>query len=162
MADADTIEGRTLPSLTLRATDGSEVRIPDAFRGAWTVIYTYPKDDTPGCTKEACSFRDNKAEFEKIGVRIYGVSLDDVASHQAFAEKFHLNFPLLADTDHQLSDALGSYGEQEFRGMKYKGLSRDTFLIDPEGRIRRVWRKVDPVTTMGEVYEEAVRQQNAG
>ena len=155
---ADALEGKPLPRLALESTQGP-VNLPGDWRGAWTVLYTYPKDDTPGCTKEACSFRDSHADLKEAGIRVVGVSLDDLDSHRAFVEKYTLNFPLLADTGHQLTEALGSYGDQEFQGKIFKGLSRDTFLIDPEGIIRKVWRKVSPTTTLAETYEEWERLQ---
>lgn len=132
--------GKSFPQVALQSTEGKQVTLPKDLAGRWTVLYFYPKDDTPGCTKQACSYRDNIGEFEKIGVRVLGVSADDLASHGAFQEKYHLNFPLLADTEKKLAEALSVR-------------SRDTFLIDPKGAIRKVWRKVDPTTTMGETYE---------
>jgi peroxiredoxin Q/BCP len=106
------------------------------------VLYFYPKDDTPGCTKEACSFRDSFAEFGRRGIEVLGVSLDDEKSHRKFAEKYSLPFTLLADTDHTVADLFGVYGEKEFAGRKYMGVSRKTFLIDEEGRVRKVFDKV--------------------
>jgi thioredoxin-dependent peroxiredoxin len=152
------VEGQTLPEMVVDSTAGP-LQIPGDLKGGWTVLYTYPKDDTPGCTKEACSFRDNKAEFERIGARVFGISLDDIASHQAFIDKYDLNFPLLADPGAVLANALGSFGDQEYKGQVYKGLSRDTFIIDAQGVVRKVWRKADPTTTMSEAREEIKRLQ---
>ena len=139
-----------IPSITLKDQDGKDIRLPDVFLNKYTILYFYPKDDTPGCTKQACSYRDNMDEFTKLGAQVIGVSLDDVASHTAFREKYTLNFPLLCDTEHVLSEALGVYGDQEWGGRVFKGLSRDTFLIGPQGNILREWRKVNPGGTMAE------------
>jgi peroxiredoxin Q/BCP len=154
---AEAIEGKTLPTLNLSATDVGQVELPKDLLGHYTLIYFYPKDDTPGCTKQACSYRDDSQKFRDLGVTLYGVSLDDMASHQAFASKFSLSFPLLSDPEHKLADFFGVYGEREWKGKKFLGLSRDTFLIDPQGKVVRAWRGVDPTTTTSETYE-AVRQ----
>ena len=154
---SDKTEGKSLPTVTLQATEIGKVRIPDDLKGKWTLLYFYPEDDTPGCTKQACSYRDNIGTFKKLGVDVLGVSADDMQSHEAFKGKFELNFPLLADTDRVLSEALGVWGEQEWKGEKYMGLSRDTFLVGPDVKVRRAWRKVAPSTTMQETYAEAER-----
>jgi peroxiredoxin Q/BCP len=154
---ADSWVGKTLPNVTLPSSEGGSVQIPKDIQGKWTLLYFYPKDDTPGCTKQACSYRDHIGEFKKSGIQIYGVSLDDLSSHDSFIKKYSLNFPLLSDSSHQLSEALGTYGEQEWKGQKFKGLSRDTFLIDPEGKIREVWRKVNAEQTMSETLQAARR-----
>jgi peroxiredoxin Q/BCP len=107
------------------------------------VLYFYPKDDTPGCTKQACSLRDSHAVFEERGIKVLGVSLDDEESHQKFAAKYDLPFTLLADTDHAVADAYGVYGEKSYMGKSYMGVSRKTFLIDEEGRIKKVFDKVN-------------------
>lgn len=157
----DTCVGKMLPHVALPSSTGGTVTLPDDFKGKWTLLYFYPKDDTPGCTVQACQYRDHKADSERIGVHLYGVSLDDLTSHDAFAKKFSLNFPLLADTAHALSEALGVYGDQTWNGKTFKGLSRDTFLIGPEGQIRHVWRKVSPSTTVEETLSEAKRYVDA-
>lgn len=151
--------GQTLPKMALKSSEGRTLQIPEDLKGKWTILYFYPKDDTPGCTKQACTYRDSISEFEKVNAQIYGVSLDDLDSHDAFIQKFHLNFPLLADTEHALSEALGSYGDQEWQGKTYKGLSRDTFILDPEGKVRKVYRKVSPETTVMETFEEIQKLQ---
>jgi Peroxiredoxin len=115
----------------------------EQFRGRKVVLYFYPKDDTPGCTKEACSFRDAYAKYQEKGIVVLGVSLDDEASHRAFAEKYQLPFTLLADTNHVVSEAYGVYGEQEWQGRKFMGLARKTFLIDEQGVLVKVFDKVD-------------------
>ena len=157
---SDGLEGKPLPAATLQSSGGGSLSLPADLQGKWTVIYTYPKDDTPGCTKEACSFRDNKAEFEAIGAQIFGLSGDDMDSHKAFIGKYQLSFPLLSDPQAVLTGPLGAYGDQEWNGKVYKGLSRDTFLVDPQGVVRKVWRKVNPLSTISEAYEEIKRLQN--
>ena len=126
----------------MRDTDGNEVRLAD-FSGRKVVLYFYPKDDTPGCTKEACSFRDGFAEFKRRGIEVLGVSTDDERSHRKFAEKYSLPFTLLADTDHSISDSYGVYGEKNYMGKSYMGVSRKTFLIDEEGHVKKVFDKVN-------------------
>ncbi|MBW0435415.1 peroxiredoxin [Leptospira yasudae] len=151
---SDSVLGANVPSVSLESTEGKSVKLPDDIAGSWTLLYFYPKDDTPGCTKQACSYRDNMGEFKKIGAKVYGVSLDNLDSHGNFIQKYSLNFPLLSDPDHKLSEALGVYGDQEWRGKVFKGLSRDSFLISPDGKIQKVWRKVDPTTTVEETLQE--------
>ncbi|HLL76428.1 MAG TPA: thioredoxin-dependent thiol peroxidase [Pyrinomonadaceae bacterium] len=145
-------EGDAAPDFTSRDADGNTVRLSD-FRGRNVVLYFYPKDDTPGCTKEACSFRDSSDVYEREGVKVLGVSLDDEQSHRAFAEKYNLPFTLLADTDHSVSEAYGVYGEQQWGGRQYMGVSRKTFLIDKEGRIKKVFDKVNVEQHADEVLE---------
>lgn len=136
-------EGQLAPDLSAVTDAGETVSLKD-FAGKRVVVYFYPKDDTPGCTIEACNFRDNLANLEGVNAVVLGVSLDDVESHQQFRDKYELTFPLLADTDHSISDAFGVYGEREFRGHKYMGLSRSTFIIGADGKIAKVWPTVDP------------------
>jgi thioredoxin-dependent peroxiredoxin len=149
----DALIGKQLPQIELQSSTGGAMRLPDDLKGKWTLLYFYPKDDTPGCTQQACAYRDTMEEFKRINVQVIGVSGDDLKSHQAFTEKHQLNFPLLTDSNFELSDVLGVYGDQTWKGNVYKGLSRDTFLIDPEGKIRQVWRKVRPEATVGETFE---------
>ena len=134
-------EGDAAPDFTARDAEGNEVKLSD-LRGQKVVLYFYPKDDTPGCTKEAGSFRDSFAEYERRRIKVLGVSTDDERSHRKFAEKYALPFTLLADTDHAVADLFGVYGEKQFMGRKYMGVSRSTFLIDEEGRVRKVFDKV--------------------
>jgi peroxiredoxin Q/BCP len=134
-------EGDAAPDFEARDAEGGAVRLSD-LRGRKVVLYFYPKDDTPGCTKEACSFRDSFAEFERRGIRVLGVSTDDERSHRRFAEKYSLPFTLLADAGHAVADLYGVYGEKQFMGRRYMGVTRKTFLIDEDGRVRKVFDKV--------------------
>ena len=133
--------GAKAPAFTLTADDGSKVRLADQA-GSPVVLYFYPKDDTPGCTKEACAFRDLQAEMKKLGAKIFGVSPDDESSHAAFRDKYKLNFPLLADEGHKLADKYGAWREKNMYGKKSMGVQRSTYLIDREGRVARVWKRV--------------------
>ncbi len=132
--------------------DGNEVSLQDQL-GHYTALYFYPKDDTPGCTKEACSFRDAEKEMQKLGVTVIGVSPDKPASHQKFQKKYSLSFPLWSDPDHKLAEAFGAWGEKKFMGKTYQGILRSTFIIDPEGKIVAVWPKVKPAEHAAEVLE---------
>jgi peroxiredoxin Q/BCP len=134
-------EGATAPDFTLEADDGTEIRL-SALRGKPVVLYFYPKDDTPGCTKEACAFRDRSAEVKAQGAVILGVSPDDVASHGKFRDKYSLNFPLLADTGHKVAETYGAWREKNMYGKKSMGVQRSTFLIDAKGTVRKVWKRV--------------------
>ena len=132
--------GQSAPDFTLENQDGERVSLHD-LRGQQVVLYFYPKDNTPGCTNEACSFRDHFAALTERGVVVLGVSPDSVASHRKFADKHGLPFPLLADPDHQVAEAYGAWGEKTLYGKKFMGLIRSTFLIDEQGQIRHVWKK---------------------
>ena len=136
-------EGDKAPDFAAPDAEGKVVRLKD-LRGKKVVLYFYPKDDTPGCTKEACSFRDSFAKFRKRGIEVFGVSLDSEKSHQKFVKKYDLPFRLLADTERKLSDAYGTYGEKKFMGRTYMGNHRMTFLIDEKGRIKKIFGKVKP------------------
>jgi peroxiredoxin Q/BCP len=135
-------EGETAPDFSLPADDGREVKLSD-LHGKPVVLYFYPKDDTPGCTKEACAFRDRSGDLQARGAVVLGVSPDDVKSHGKFRDKFSLNFPLLADTGHQVAERYGAWRERSMYGRKYMGIQRSTFLIDADGKVRKVWQKVD-------------------
>jgi peroxiredoxin Q/BCP len=135
------LEGTKAPAFTLEADDGSKVKLAD-LKGSLVVLYFYPADDTPGCTKEACAFRDRAAELKKLGAKVYGVSPDDVASHVKFKNKFKLNFPLLADPDHEVAEKFGAWREKNMYGNKKMGIVRSTFLIGADGVIQKVWRSV--------------------
>jgi len=139
---ADWIEvGKKAPAFTLTADDGKKVKLSD-LKGSPVVLYFYPKDDTPGCTKEACAFRDRKAEMEKLGAKLLGVSPDTVESHVKFRDKYRLNFPLLADPDHALAEKYGAWREKNMYGKKTMGIQRSTYLIDAGGKVARVWQRV--------------------
>ena len=133
--------GAQAPAFTLQADDGSKVMLAD-LKGSPVVLYFYPADDTPGCTREACAFRNRQAELKELGAKIFGVSPDDVASHVRFRNKFQLNFPLLADTDHKVAEQFGAWREKNMYGKKTMGIARSTFLIGKDGVIKRVWRSV--------------------
>ncbi len=142
--------GTPAPSFRLKDETGTVRNLSD-FRGQTIVLYFYPKDDTPGCTKEACNFRDNYSAYEKAGVTILGVSPDSPASHAKFKEKFSLPFSLLADEDHALCDAYGVWGEKKFLGKEYMGVLRTTFVIDGDGKIVKVFENVKPSEHSAEV-----------
>ena len=150
---SETLLNTPFPTFTLPVSTGGSVTIPEAWKGSWVVLYLYPKDDTPGCTKQACAYRDNLDMFEQYGAIVVGLSADDLESHDAFIQKYNLNFGLLTDADHALTRALGSWRDAEWQGIKYTGLQRDTFMVDPDGIIRRVWRSVNPSTTMSETFD---------
>ena len=135
--------GAKVPDATLTDDRGQEVKLGE-LQGAPYILYFYPADDTPGCTKEACSFRDNYQAFKQAGVQVYGVSPDTVESHVKFREKYSLPFPLLADPDHSLADAFGVWGEKNNYGKKYMGVTRATFVVGEDGAIQRVYPKVKP------------------
>jgi thioredoxin-dependent peroxiredoxin len=148
--------GTPAPSFTLTADDGSRVKLSD-LRGSPVVLYFYPADDTSGCTREACAFRDRSAELKKLGAKVLGVSPDDVASHVQFRKKFQLNFPLLADPDHQVAEKFGAWREKNMYGKKSLGIVRSTFLIGADGVIQKVWRAVK-VDGHDEKVLEALRE----
>ncbi len=135
--------GDKAPDFAVTDGEGKVVRLKD-LRGKKVVLYFYPKDDTPGCTKEACAFRDSFAKFKRRGIEVLGVSLDSEKSHQKFAKKFDLPFRLLADTEREISESYGTYGEKKFMGRTYMGNHRMTFLIDEKGKIKKVFDKVKP------------------
>jgi thioredoxin-dependent peroxiredoxin len=143
-------KGSSAPDFQLSDQDGI-IRSLTEFRGKTIVLYFYPKDDTPGCTVEACEFRDAYAEYEKAGVVILGISPDAPKSHTKFKEKYHLPFPLLADTDHAICSAYGVWGLKKFMGREYDGVFRTTFLIGPDGVIRHVFEGVKPAGHAAEV-----------
>jgi len=149
LAAGPIVIGEDAPEFELPDQTGQLHSLED-YRDRWVVLYFYPKDDTPGCTIEACEFRDNIFEFNKINAQILGVSLDDVESHQKFAEHYSLPFPLLADVDGQAADAYGVKTRR--RGMKFA--KRQTFLIDPEGKIAKHYEKVQPATHSAQVLAD--------
>ena len=145
-------EGDRAPDFQTTDANGNQIKLSD-FRGQKVVLYFYPKDDTPGCTKEACSLRDGYSRFEEQGIKVLGASLDTEASHQAFASKYNLPFTLLSDTDHAVADAYGVYGEQTWGDKKFMGVARKTFLIDEQGKIKKVFDKVNVEAHADEVLE---------
>jgi peroxiredoxin Q/BCP len=139
---SDWIEpGQTAPDFTLADTNGNPVTL-GALRGSPVVLYFYPKDDTPGCTKEACAFRDRKEDLSRLGAKLLGVSPDSVDSHVKFRDKFGLDFPLLADPEHEVAERYGAWREKTRFGKTSPGIQRSTYLIDAEGTVRRVWKNV--------------------
>ena len=143
-------EGDKAPDFTAATQNGNRISLAD-LKGRHVILYFYPRDDTPGCTKEACAFRDHFAEFTEKGAVVLGVSTDSVAAHQKFVKKFKLPFTLLADDDKKIVQAYGAWGEKTFMGRKYQGTHRVTFLIDPDGRIKKIWPKVKPEEHAAEV-----------
>jgi len=133
--------GQPFPAFALQDDQGASVTNRD-LRGAWTVLYAYPKDSTPGCTTEACDFRDNLARVQALGARVYGLSRDSLKSHQNFKTKQALTFPLLSDPDCALLKPLGAFGRKVMYGKEMEGILRSTFLVDPQGIVRHVWPKV--------------------
>ena len=133
--------GDKAPAFSLPDQDGTTVSLKD-FKGGQVVLYFYPRDDTPGCTKEACQFNDNLRAFNKAGVKVVGISSDPAAKHQRFREKYGLEFPLLTDADHAVMEAYGAYGEKTLYGKKTVGVIRSTFLIGADGTIARAWYHV--------------------
>ena len=134
-------EGQDAPDFTLSADDGSKVKL-SSLHGTPVVLYFYPKDDTPGCTTEACNFRDRQPELNSAGATIFGVSPDSLESHGQFRDKFSLNFPLLSDPDHKVAEQYGAWREKNMYGKKSMGIQRSTFVIDREGKVAKVWRSV--------------------
>ena len=133
--------GDKAPDFTVPSTDGTEVSLKD-YRGKKVVLYFYPKDDTPGCTKEACSFRNNLARVKKKGAVILGMNADSVKLHQKFTKKYDLTFPLLSDETKEVIKAYGVWQEKSFMGKKYMGIVRSTFIIDEQGKIAHIFSKV--------------------
>ena len=158
MSDMVVTESQPAPDFTLPAVGNPDV-VKDgkvqlsALRNHVVVLYFYPRDDTPGCTAEACSFRDANRDMQQRGIIVLGVSADDMKSHQKFADKYGLHYPLLADTDTTVSQLYGVWKEKSFAGKTYMGVSRETFLIDKDGIVRKVWPKVKPVGHAEEVLE---------
>lgn len=142
--------GDVAPQFSLPATSGETISLK-ALKGKLVVLYFYPKDDTSGCTTEACEFRDSWRDVQANGAVVLGVSPDDVASHEKFRAKYKLPFPLLADTDHAVAEAYGAWGDKSMYGRKYKGILRTTYLIGRDGRIARVFEKVKAKGHAGEV-----------
>lgn len=158
MSDTAVTESQPAPDFTLPAVGNPDV-VKDgkvqlsALRNHVVVLYFYPRDDTPGCTAEACSFRDANREMQKRGIIVLGVSADDIESHQKFADKYGLPYPLLADTDTTVSQLYGVWKEKNYAGKTYMGINRETFLIDKDGIVRKVWPKVKAAEHAQEVLD---------
>ena len=138
---AKIVEGRAAPEFTLPDASGKTVS-PSDFHGKHVVVYFYPKDDTPGCTKEACGFRDSWKDLQRAGIVVLGISADSPASHAEFARKYRLPFPLLSDPDRKVMTAWGAYGDKMMYGKKTKGVIRSTLWVGPDGVVRKHWKKV--------------------
>ncbi|MEX1071010.1 MAG: thioredoxin-dependent thiol peroxidase [Anaerolineales bacterium] len=153
-------EGKAAPDFSLPDETGKIHRLSD-YRGKTVVLYFYPKDDTPGCTVEACNFRDDYLQYRTLGTTILGISPDNEKSHTKFKKKFSLPFPLLADVDHKVAEKYGAWGEKKLYGRTYDGLIRSTFVIDPEGKIAKEFPKVKVKEHSNEVLEvlEAIQTQ---
>ena len=143
-------EGKPAPDFELTSDSGDTVKLSE-LRGKPVVLYFYPKDDTPGCTAQACGIRDAYGEFERAGAIVLGVSPDDEGSHVKFREKYDLPFPLLADTDHSVAERYGVWGEKKFMGRTYLGVKRSTFVIDEHGNVKKVLPNVKPATHADDV-----------
>ncbi|HEY2761157.1 MAG TPA: thioredoxin-dependent thiol peroxidase, partial [Pirellulales bacterium] len=159
--------GQLAPDFMLPADDGTKIRLAE-LKGQPVVVYFYPKDDTPGCTKEACAFRDRSKELKKLGAVLLGISADSVESHERFRDKFELNFPLLADEGHQVAEQYGAWREKNMYGKKSMGIQRSTYLIDPAGKVARVWKAVQVdghdehvIAALKEIAENKTKQTKA-
>jgi peroxiredoxin Q/BCP len=149
-------EGKPAPDFTLASDTGGEVTLSE-LRGSHVVLYFYPRDDTPGCTAQACGIRDAWGEFADAGAVVVGVSPDDEASHAKFKQKYDLPFTLLADTDHEVADAYGVWGEKSYAGKTYMGVHRSTFVIDADGTVARIFPDVKPAEHADQVLEALSR-----
>ena len=134
--------------------ENGKVHTLSDYKGKWVIVYFYPKDDTPGCTKEACGFRDNLEVFQKMGVVIFGISKDSVASHKKFSEKYQLNFPLLSDESLATIKAYDAWGKKKFMGREFQGIFRKTYLINPQGEIQKIYEKVNPLVHAQEIITD--------
>jgi thioredoxin-dependent peroxiredoxin len=152
-------EGRAAPQFTLSDQDGKSVKLSE-LKGKTVVLYFYPKDDTPGCTKEACAFRDARSDYEAAGARVLGISPDGVKSHRKFADKYQLPFTLLADPDHKVCEKYGVWKEKSMYGRTYMGVERTTIVIGPDGKIRKIFPKVK-VDGHSEQVLESIRSAGA-
>ncbi len=148
--------GDAAPAFSLRDQHDTLHSLKDA-RGKWVVLYFYPKDDTPGCTKEACAIRDRFPQFKKLGIIVFGVSVDSVKSHGKFADKFELPFTLLADDEKKVVAAYGVWGKKKFMGREYLGTMRWSFLIDPNGKIAKIYDAVKPETHADEILADLTK-----
>ncbi len=145
--------GKKAPDFTLPDQDGKEQRLSD-YAGKWVLLYFYPKDDTPGCTLEACTIRDSYADFKKAGIVVLGVSKDSVKSHGKFVEKYKLPFTILADEEKKVVQLYGVWQEKKLYGRAYMGIARWSFLIDPKGKIAKIYEGVKPAEHAAEVLKD--------
>lgn len=145
--------GDKAPDFKLKSTDGADVKL-SALKGKKVVLFFYPEDDTPGCTKQACGFRDQHAPLTKAGAVVYGISPDSIESHLKFKEKFHLNFPLLSDPDHAVAEQYGAWGEKNNYGRKYIGLIRSVVVIDEKGKIAEIRNGIKPEASVALAVEK--------
>ncbi|MCM1984111.1 thioredoxin-dependent thiol peroxidase [Lyngbya confervoides] len=148
--------GDTAPDFVLEEGGGQEYQLSQ-FQGRWVILYFYPKDNTPGCTKEACGFRDHYAALQAENAEVIGVSMNNAQSHQKFATKYDLPFPLLCDLDASVAKQYESYGPKKFMGKEYEGIYRRTFIINPAGKLAKIYPKVRPEPHPHEVYEDLQR-----
>jgi len=139
---SDWIEvGKKAPAFSLTDDQGNKVKLSD-LKGRLVVLYFYPRDDTPGCTRQACAFRDSQKEIVQLGAVVLGISTDSVDSHQRFRDKYHLNFPLLSDPEHKVCELYGAWREKNMYGKKSMGIQRSTYLIDADGKVAKLWKRV--------------------
>ncbi len=150
--------GDSAPDLVLPDQDGNPRKLSE-LRGKWVLIYFYPRDDTPGCTLEACGLRDASAEYSRAGIAVFGISADSAKSHRKFADKFQLPFTLLADEEKKVIRAYGAWGKKKFMGREFDGILRQSFLVDPKGKIAKVYAKVKPEEHAGEVLADVAALQ---
>jgi len=151
--------GQSAPKFTLTGYPAGKYQLSAALKNGPVVLYFYPRDSTPGCTKEACGFQENLPEFQKVNATVFGVSTDDQASHRKFAEKFDLKFPLLCDVDHAVCEKYGVWVEKNMYGKKSMGIQRATFLINTDGKLAAIWPKVK-VEGHVELVTDALKQLN--
>lgn len=156
---AEIVLNQIAPDFTLRNQDGMKISLSD-FRGKFAVLYFYPKDNTPGCTAEGCLYRDFNEEISKAGGIVFGVSADDIESHKKFRKKHEFQFDLLSDPDHEVSEIYNTWGDKKMFGRIIKGMRRSTFLINPEGKIVKIWKRANPKTNAKEAYEEILSLKN--
>ncbi|MGB0935692.1 MAG: thioredoxin-dependent thiol peroxidase [Alphaproteobacteria bacterium] len=149
---SDPMLNKPLPELTLETDGGRQINLSD-WKGSKTVLYFYPKDNTSGCTAQACDFRDNMERITAAGYQVFGVSRDSVKKHDNFKDKYELNFPLISDPEEKLCDAFGVMKEKSMYGKKYMGIERSTFIINEEGKVTAAWRKVKVPGHVDEVLE---------
>lgn len=146
-------EGKLAPDFKSLDQDGKEHKLSE-YKGKWVLIYFYPKDDTPGCTKEACSIGELWPDFKKLKLQVFGISVQGVKSHKKFSEKYDLPFTLLTDEDKKIVKKYGVWGKKKFMGREYMGTLRNSFLIDPKGKIAKIYEKVNPEKHAQEVLED--------